>query len=107
MADDTDTGEDVIEEIAPRTIRFPAIEDNGRTVDSITLQPLNVGWLVDARKAGKDDLEQTLRLIQSSAGISPQLARKLLPQTIAKASEYFGRFLPSAPTADGPAPPPG
>lgn len=101
----SDDDEDVIEAIAPHTIRFPRIEYNGGSFESITLQPLTIGLILDARKKG-DELQQTLHMIQVSAGIPPQVAHKLLPQVIAKAGEYFGRFLPSDPKPDGAAPPP-
>lgn len=102
---DADDADDVIEEIAPRTIRFPAVEYNAEMVTSITLRPLTVADLIAAQKQ-KGHLAQALEMIQRSAGISPQLAHKLSPKVVEHATEYFARFLPSAPPKDGdPLPP--
>lgn len=104
MSETIDTGEDVIEEIAPRTIRFPAVEWNGSTYTEITLQPLTIQVLLEAEKR-KAPLEKALLMVQISAGIPPQLAQRLSPKVLDHASEYFARFLPPDPKAGGGASP--
>ena len=101
-----DLDEDVIEEIPPRVIRFPAVEYNGATVTEITLQPLTIEMIMAAQKLG-NEIAQASHLIQKSAGVAPQLVAKLSPRVLEVASRYFARFLPSDPPAAGAAPPPG
>ncbi|MGG5811472.1 phage tail assembly protein [Falsiroseomonas sp. CW058] len=98
--------EDVIEEIPPRTVRFPAVEYNGTTWTEITLRPLTIEMILAAQRQ-KGQVEQAVAMMVASAGIPPQLAVKMSPKVLEHASEYFARFLPNGPMAAGDAPPPG
>lgn len=95
-----DTGEDLIEEIGPRTIRFPPVEYNGRSHDEITLKPLTIEMLLAAERKHVE-IEKATTMIARSAGVPEQLVLKLSPKVIEKAMAYFGPFLPSAPPEAG------
>jgi hypothetical protein len=100
LAHDLTVEEEILETIPPKRIRFPAVEWNAQSYDSLLLCEPTVEDLLEARKVA-DPFDQTVKLIQRVSRIPAQVLLKLPHRVLTRAADYFAPFTPPSPGSAG------
>lgn len=98
--DDLTIQEEILEALPPRRLRFPAVQWNNTTYDSLVLREPTVQDLMEARKKA-DAFDQAVILIQRVSATPAQVMLLLPQRVLEKAADYFAPFTPPSPGSAG------
>ncbi|SHJ69175.1 Phage tail assembly chaperone protein, E, or 41 or 14 [Roseomonas rosea] len=101
--DDAILDVDVIEEIPPKRINFPAIEFAGKKYDRLVLRSPTAQALdeAEAKSVQSTSIAGAVHLIHRVSGLPLGVCLQLDPRVLHLAGAYFERFTPPAPKAGG------
>lgn len=91
-----DIQEEVVEIRKPIRLRFPAVEWNSTTYDTMTLHEPDISTILKAQKE-KDPLDAAVVMIREVTGLPQQVVLKLPQAVLARAGDFFAPFTPPSP----------